>query len=67
MKCWKCETKEVKVIVIADDGYYEDKGVCGDDACVDSAEMAQQSWTTIMELGEYLAKYPNGLEYLEHA
>jgi hypothetical protein len=64
MKCWSCETKEVEVIVVAVDGYYADKGVCGDDVCQEDAEYAQYSWVEIVPLAEYPAE---NIEYLEYA
>jgi hypothetical protein len=59
--------REVKFVVIADDGYYADKGSCENVDCLELTEMHQFSYCSIMELGEYLAKYPDGVEQIEHA
>lgn len=64
MKCWNCETEEVKLVVIADDGYYAPKGVCADDVCIENACISQFSLVTVVSLDDCPA---DEKEYIEHA
>lgn len=64
MKCWACEIKEVKFVVIAIDGYYADKGSCENEECLSDTEVGQYSYCEIVPLAEYPAE---NIEYLEYA
>ncbi len=63
MKCWNCEAKEVKLVVIADDGYYAPKGVCADNACIENAEISQYSYCSVVSLDECPDDEKKYLEY----
>ena len=64
MKCWNCEIEEVKLVVIADDGYYAPKGVCADEECIENACVSQYSWVTVVSLDDCPA---DEKEYIQHA